>query len=267
MGEVNRIKRSAGLAFLAVAMLGAGPVQQDRIPPLDEQQQARLNMAVAHAVARDDAFAALVEHLEKWPSPAEIDLDAEPLRRRVEWAEVVVGPSELRGELLLLEGTLAMRTPVEINWSNILLEEWFVESGSQMVIAFVPAGEIEPSLGGRVRVVGRLYTTLTETARDGVERTWPAIVGVSLASSGVATGESWGIETIVLAGVVIFGAAIFLLLRRAQRRSGGGDTAQALSALRRDADEEDAEAELPADPAEALGALRQSSESRKDQDA
>ena len=100
-----------------------------------------------------------------------------------------------------------------------------------------------------------------------MERSWPAIVGVSLASSGVATSESSGIETIVLAGVVILGAAIFLLLRRAQGRSGGGDTAQALSALRRDADEGDVEAELPADPAKALGALRHSSESRKDQDA
>lgn len=267
MGEVNRINRSAGLTFLAVAMLGVGPVHQDRIPPLDEQQQARLNMAVDHAIARDDAFAALVEHMETWPPPAEIDLDAEPLRRRVDWAEVVEEPSELRGELLLLEGRLAMRTPMEITWSKIPLEEWFVESGSQMVIAFVPAREIEPSVGERVRVVGRLYTTLTETARDGVERSWPAIVGVSLASSGVATSESSGIETIVLAGVVIFGAAIFLLLRRAQRRSGGGDTAQALSALRRDADVEDVEAELPADPAEALGALRLSSDSRKDQDA
>ena len=156
-----------------------------------------------------------------------------------------------------------MRTPLELSYTSLAMEEWFIRSGQDTVIAYVAAADGTWNPGEQVRVVGRFYTTISAKSRDGVNRSWPAIVGVPL----VVSASGGGSAPLVLAAAVILGAVFFLLLRRAQKGPGPAGTAQALAALRRDADEEEVEAELPDDPADALEVLRHDSWLGKNQDA
>lgn len=263
MGEVNSLNRSACLALLAILMVGAGPPEKSRIPALTSEQQARLDMVVQESNGRDDPFAALVEHLETWPASDEIDLDTEPLRRSVDWGTIGSDPGAKSGELLLLKGTLLQRSDWEISYSKMPVQEWFIQSGSETVIAFVRVDEVQPRIGAGVSVIGRFYTTISATARDGIVRSWPAIVGVPVRVS----EDAAVVLPLVLVGVVVIAGAVVLWLRRGAMRSTSTNTAQALAALRQDADEEQVEAELPDDPAEALGVLRHESTSRKGDDA
>ena len=120
------------LASGSLVMAGA-----QQIPALSPSDVARLALAEAQGRGHDDAFAALVEHLEAWPSPGEIAIDAEPVRRQADWDQLRADPAQLRGELFLVEGTLAMRNHVGVSYSPLRMEEWFIRSQDETVIAFV----------------------------------------------------------------------------------------------------------------------------------
>jgi len=261
------VRTIALLVFFALVCPGWAALDTQRIPPLTTTQAARLELARAAVGQRGDAFAALVEHLGAWPAPETIEIDAEPLRRQVDWAAVVQDPAVLRGELVLVTGTIAMRSTIELSYSQLAIEEWFIQVAQETLVAFVAVSQDASwSQGQRVTVLGRLYTTISERSRDGVERTWPALVGVPLRSQPAAGGSGpW-----ILGGVVVFALGVFVLIRRAVKGPGRTSTDQALAALARDADVEDektVEASLPDDPAEALGVLRHAQAPEQDHDA
>lgn len=196
-------------------------------------------------------FEALVEHVATWQPPATIQLDTLPLRRSVAWADVAASPALLRGELVLVSGSLLQRTTLPRVFNGETLEEWFVLKDGVTVVAYVLPPESAPTTRAAVRVLGRIYGTISATTRSGEERSWPAIVGVSLPLAKRSTGS------FVFIGVVVAGAAIFFLIRRhvASRQS---NVEGVLASLAEDADEGSAEpASLPSDPAAALEVLHE----------
>lgn len=222
------------------------------VPPLGEDHAARLALMVDGQAARRDPFAALVEHLATWPVPSDVDLDAIPVRRQVDWSAVVSAPAAFRGDLVVVEGVLRLRTPLKRRFSALAMEEWFVEDGEITVIAFVPALETAPNRAARVRVLGRVYGVVGERSQDGLDRQWPALVGIALPLKPPTTGP------FVLVGLVVVGVVVLFALRRAASSSRKADVEHALALVRQDADEEETPSgPLPEDPALALEAMRE----------
>ena len=252
------------MVCLAAALHGAAAA----VPPLTASEQLRLETAIDGVDRRDEAFAALVEHVRGWPVIDQAALDGLPLRRRVDGAAMEEQPQAMRGDLVLLDGTLAQRTDLPRPWQGV--DEWFVRDGfGQTVIAFVDGdgNSGKPRAGDRVRVLGRLYKPITQTSRDGVDRTWPALVGVRLQAAS-APGLPAGRLVVVLAGVVLLGAVAWAVLRRRVQGDGHGDVAEALAAIRPDADDEEVdEGPLSGDPAEALAEMRARQSTGRDVDA
>ena len=248
-----------------MALLVGGVVQAAVVPPLTQADRARLDTAIDGVEQREEAFAALVEHVRSWPEAATIDLDELPLRRRIDAPAMREAPATMRGELVLLDGTLAQRTDLPRAWSGVT--EWFVrDEYGQTIIAFVSGNDASAGVGDRVRVLGRLYKPITMTSRDGLQRSWPAMVGVALEARPMP-GMAGNPVVLVLAGAVLLGAAAWVLLRRRVNRDGYGDVAEALAAIRRDADDEDVEGSLPNDPADALASMRARRVDGKEPDA
>ena len=196
-------------------------------------------------------FEAFVEHVSTWQPPATIQLDTLPLRRTVAWADVAASPAELRGELVLLSGSLLQRTSLPRSFNGVTLEEWFVLKDGVTVVAYVLSPESAPTSRAAVRVLGRIYGTISATTRGGERRTWPSIVGISLPLAERSTGS------VVFIGVVVAGVALFFLIRR-HVSSRHSNVEAVLASLAEDADEEGAEPRsLPSDPAAALEALHE----------
>ena len=259
---------NARVLFSMVCLAAALHDAAAAVPPLTASEQLRLETAIDGVDRRDEAFAALVEHVRGWPVIDQAALDSLPLRRRVDGAAMEEQPQAMRGDLVLLDGTLAQRTDLPRPWQGV--DEWFVRDDfGETVIALVdgPLDATQPNPGDRVRVLGRLYKPITQTSRDGVDRTWPALVGVRLQAA-PEVGTSGGRLVVVLAGVVLLGALAWAVLRRRVQDGGHGDVAEALAAIRPDADEEEVdEGPLPGDPAEALAEMRARQGNGKDADA
>ena len=221
------------------------------LPPLTPAHEARLETIVDGVADRGDGFAALVEHLSAWPAPETIQLDTLPLRRAVAWNEVVANPAGFRGDLVLLSGSLLQRTPLARTWDNRHFEEWFVLSGGVTVAAYVPAPASPPAHRSVVRVLARVYGTISAVTRGGEQRAWSAVVGIPMPQPADSSGS------VLFIGLVVVGAAVFWLIRRhvAHRQS---NVEAVLASLAQDADVEEArELSLPKDAADALEALRE----------
>ena len=248
------VKRLALVMLMVNCVLVSGMTSAEDLAPLSQDEEVRLETAVDRSDQREEAFAMLRAHVLEWPEADGIDLDRLLLRRGLDVEALVEDPAVHRGELHLLDGTIAQST--KLSGSARGFEEWFVrERDGETFIAFVPTTDSSATNGEGVRVLGRFYKLISAEGRDGVLRTWPALVGVALPASPV---ESAGIGPVgVLAGLVLAGAVAWAFLRRRAGRAGGGDVEHALAALRLNADEEDEEEKpLAGDPAEALAEMQ-----------
>lgn len=235
----------------------SGMTGAEDLAPLSPDERVRLETAVDRSEQREEAFATLRTHVLEWPGADGIDLDHLLLRRGLNTAALNEDPAVHRGELHLLDGTIAQST--KLSGSARGFEEWFVRGvDGETFIAFVPTTDPPAGRGEDVRVLGRFYKLISAEGRDGVLRTWPALVGMAMPAS---PGESGGVGPGgLLAGLVLAGAVVWAFLRRRAGKAGGGDAEHALAALRLNADEEgeeDLEGKvLATDPAEALAEMR-----------
>ena len=258
-------RRELWALLLWAVTLGAGHSSAVAdVPPLTSLEQQRLDTAVDGHARYDEAFAALVEHVRTWPEAKDIELETLPLRRKVDWELFSEDPSQLRGELVEISGQCVLVMKLEPTIAGDHIYELFIDTNQGTLIAYVSAPEKSPVRKSYVRVLGRLYTVKTMPSRDSVVRSWPAMVGILLPSSGVRSD----LPGRIIVALIVIGMLVWLFLRRSAKKGFQGDTAQALAALRRDADEGEGESpDLPQDPAEALKELTKDHMASEDHDA
>ncbi|MDP6602031.1 MAG: hypothetical protein QGH76_07015 [Phycisphaerales bacterium] len=217
------------------------------IPPLSEGEWQRLSAVKDGVDSRDEGFAALVDHVRRWPKGNE-EAPAANVHA------MISDPAAFRGDLVTVAGHLEQQHRLGSPWGDVV--EWFVRDGdTAMAVYVVDAGEDAMPLGGFVQVPGRFYKVMTLRGRDGVERPFAAFVAPAgaLATTGGSTLPPLG-WVVPLAMVSAF--TLFMLVLAWSRRAKkprrvrvpwtSGDVMNAA---------EDACTELPDDPADALAEL------------
>jgi hypothetical protein len=223
------------------------------IPPLTDAERSRLGTAVDGRDARDEAFAALVENVGRWPPGVGDDPQPDPDLERI-----LAEPDTYRGRPYRVAGIIQQQTPLAYPYDDI--SEWVVRDGAgRPIIVFVcgHAGE-PPNRGfreGRPVVIPVLfYKRVDAVALDGRLHRYPAFVGAYPRSG--AAGAGWGRLWAVTVPVAVM-LVVFLLLLLYARRGQGPMRARAAAA---GPWTERGDEHLPEDPAEALAELRRRAE-------
>ncbi|MEM8737132.1 MAG: hypothetical protein AAGG38_01460 [Planctomycetota bacterium] len=251
-------------------------------PPLTPVEQARLDTADDTRPPDEPAWYGLLGHVARWPDPATLNPLPDPtaVPDPTPWAELLKNPAAHRGELRLIEGRFAgrsRRTSVlrAGPWGEALTE-WGVvvrdpasaagDPGSAWaslppVIVYLvdPEGTLStPRAGARVRVWARFYKLWRDADAAGTATTYPVWVGRSpevVAPPPAVRAAGWIVPAVVGLAAVL---AAVLLLRR--RLLPPRVTRTRRPRMARDPEPwSPADPPLPADPAEALGALHRSS--------
>lgn len=230
------------------------------IPPLTNEQVARVSGAADGADYHDEAFLALVENARQWTE----GLGDAPIRLNPNLQAMTQDPAAFRGELCRASGTLQQMTRLAPPYQDV--NEWFVQtSDGQAVIAYV-VGMDQSSRFIELQVVeldARFYKRMELTSRDGVKRNYPALVGAFPRSS---TPPLQGVSrSSVIAGLVVLMAVIFVGVLLWARKSGGGRRGRlgvqnSGSSFAPGVWSVDDDAPLPDDPGQALAELKRRAE-------
>jgi hypothetical protein len=221
------------------------------IPPLTDDQRARLATAADGRDARDEAFAALVENVGAW---AAAPGDAAP-RPDPDLASMLDEPAAYRGELYRIVGSIQQQTPLAYPYEDV--GEWALRDGAgRPILVYVCglAADHGLGVGRRVAIPARFYKRVDAVARDGRLHRYPAFVGAFPRPA--AAGEGWTRLWTVTVPVAIM-LAVFLVLLLYARRGRGPMRARAPVAGPWD---DQGDEPLPEDPAQALAELRRQAE-------
>jgi hypothetical protein len=222
------------------------------IPPLTDDERARLDGAVDGRDQRGAAFAALVENVGRWTPEA----GDTPVRLDPDLDQLVAEPAAHRGRLFRIAGRLELQTPLAYPYEDV--REWIVRDGSGrlamvFVCGLVPDREFRPD--EHVDILARYYKRVDAVARDDRLHEYPAFVGAfpEIRAGGAGWGRLW---TVTIPVAVML--RVFLLLLLYARRGRGpmrgrvGATGPWTT--------EPGDAHLPDDPAQALAELRRRAE-------
>lgn len=228
------------------------------IPPLSDQHKQEVAQAIDDHDHREQAFLALIEHVQGWPANGEIGDAA--IRVRPDLDGMMADPDRYRGDLCRVAGRVEQITPLPPPYERAA--EWFVRDSSQRpfivyVIDRARADSIQA--GQHVEVVARFYKVVEFMARDGQARRYAAFVGahpriIAGSKPGGPTNHVprlWMIAGPVAAMLIIF-VSLRLFMRKQHRQSRAHRLAFALPPM-------DEPADLPDDPADALAELRRRS--------
>ncbi|MCA9286592.1 MAG: hypothetical protein KDA22_15310 [Phycisphaerales bacterium] len=219
--------------FLVAVALAAPTV--DRLDPGDPDVAALIDQVVADALAAPT------------PPPA-TPLDA---------AEV---PRLAWGDERSITGRLEQATTVASGPPGRELTEWFLRPASGVpVLVLVVGGEAANfAEGTEVGLSVRAAGFVEAMARNGEMRRFPAFVGARPVRP-TSGAPAWGLVAVLIPTVVVL-LGLFLVVAARAGRARRGPLQRRLCAA---SDEpEAAELPLPADPAEALAALRERADER-----
>ncbi|MCA9291433.1 MAG: hypothetical protein KDA25_09910, partial [Phycisphaerales bacterium] len=183
------------IALMAIGIVATRTNAADAIPPLTDQDRARLEAAVDGRDYRDEAFVALRDHAATWTGATP---GAEPIRLEPDVEALLADPAAARGALCRVVGVLQQQHPVDASYGPA--SEWFVRRTDGRVLIVYVAGAPVIADGAPVAVVARWYKPISLVARDGVERTYPAFVGAMPATGG---GDGASAPWPLMGGVVI----------------------------------------------------------------
>ncbi len=255
----SALHMTAAGVVVALGLAGRAP----DYPSLTEEQRIRLDTAFDGRDHREEAFVALVEHVQAWDG----ELGDVAVRLQPDLEAMADDPVTFRGELCRVQGVLSQQT--RLAPPHETATEWFVrnEQGVPFMVFFVdvaPGSAPDAPFrdGDTIEMFARFYKMVEFTARDGQNHRYAAFVGSHPRRIGPAAGPV--ISPLVTVGVpVVLLAIAFTLLMlnvRRQRR------APVLHQRHAPPDEQQVanEAELPDDPVDALTTLRKRSESTED---
>jgi hypothetical protein len=222
------------------------------VPPLTDDEAARLRAAVDGTDQRAEAFAALVENAARW-TPASAGADGLPAP---DLDALLADPAAYRGRPYRVSGVIQQQVPLAYPYEHV--GEWFVRdrAGRPVIVYVCGLGPDQAfGVGRAVEITARFYKSIAATARDGRQRRYAAFVG-ALPRPGPAAREGWGRLWLVAAPVAVM-LLVFLLLLLYGRRGGGPKRVRA-AAVGPWIDPGDEG--LPDDPADALAELRRRAE-------
>lgn len=277
-----------GLTYLLFALAAAGPALA--APPLTEAQRDVLDANASDYDARLEAGPAiypLLENAADWPADDFSGDAGAATPPTPDYAFLKDNPRDVRGNVFLIEGVFIeqVRFPTterdgrdrlqrsgHARWGS-QLTGWGIKVGDSaddvVMVYFVdPDGAIEPpGNGARVRVAARFYKVWTVPDRDGRDFDFLAFVGGARetvsggASASGPGGPGWNklIVMLVLAAAGVFYGMRHLLNRK--QRAGRAHSQAHLAQRRRDrgsaSDDDEADPDLPEDPAAALAYLQE----------
>ncbi|MHC4767550.1 MAG: hypothetical protein ACYTEI_02425 [Planctomycetota bacterium] len=225
------------------------------IPPLTDDERARLDGAVDGRDQRGEAFAALVENVGRWtPGTGDTAVRLDP-----DFEQMLAEPGAHRGLLFRVAGMIELQTPLAYPYEDV--SEWVVRDGSGR-LALVFVCRLAPDHGflpnRPVVIPARFYKRVDAVALDGRMHRYPAFVG-AFPEPG-AGGGGWGRLWAVTVPVAVM-LVVFLLLLLYARRGQGPMRGRVGTAGPWTTDQGDEH--LPDDPAEALAELRRQAETDK----
>ncbi len=170
------------------------------VPPLSDGEWTRLSAVKDGVDSRDEGFAALVDHVRRWPKGG----DEAPAANV---HAMVNDPAAFRGDLVTIAGRLEQQHRLGSPWDDVV--EWFVRDGdTAMAVYVVDAGEDTIPLGAFVQMPGRFYKVMSLRGRDGVERPFAAFVAPAgaLTTSGGSgfPGLGWVVPLAMVSAFVLF---------------------------------------------------------------
>lgn len=234
------------------------------IPPLTANQQGMLATADDGGTRdhREAAFWALLENTAQWTG----ELGDAPIRLNPEFDSMLSEPDAYRGELCAIQGRIEQIEPLLPPYSGV--EAWFVRvEGDRPVLVYVDfkgreEARLEFAAGQRIEIIARFYKRYERTAdhpgADQQLHAYPVFVGAFPERFVAPAGP--GFAAIIVPLVILLGGA-FVLVIILVRRSDPARKAAPRPAPKGAPDEGDAE--LPADPAEALAVLRDRAENAR----
>ncbi len=227
-----------------------------RIAPLSEADRAMLrSVDDGSDVFVEPALPVLLEHAAQL-TLADVDDAAD--QRGFDWAGVMEMPGAHRGEVFRFAGRVEQVALIEQH--GVAAQEWFVRDDSGRPIAvYLPADHASTAaVGERVVVVARFLKVIEDTARDGVARRYPALVGRSfeVQPSGAAGAGPW-MPIALLVGIMLVVFVVLSRLARRRRRAA----LDSPRPIRHELLENEGDPSLPDDPAEALAELKRRAQS------
>ncbi|MBL9147847.1 MAG: hypothetical protein JNM94_04065 [Phycisphaerae bacterium] len=214
-------------------------------PLSDEATTALAAVADGHD-HNETAFALLVDALRTADLDALEPLGPAPLPREAMLAD----DDSVRGSLVRVSGVLAQASPLEEFWEGVA--EWFVRlPDGNAVCVFVVDPPPQAVRGIPVELVGATYKRIDAVGRDGVTRSFPAIVA-RVRRVGAAPSAIAPLATVVVAMLV---GLVFVRARVKKTRAKPQELPARISGGARPAPRETPT--LPPDPADALAALRE----------
>lgn len=248
------IRVTAGFVVMLAVLWGTPVVA---IPPLSDEQHARLETARDGFDHREEAFFALVENLAAWDGA----LDDTPVCAEPDIDAFLDDPAAHRGAVCRLTGRLEQHHGFAPPYDVAV--EWFIRNTSGRPLLVYVAGldsdVVAAREGDQVELWGRFYKSVRFIARDGVERTYAAFVTAHPRLLGRGAAQAGGERFWMMAGPVavllIVFAAILIYMRR-QHRIDSRTAATMRHDLHDLAARLDEAGPLPDDPAEALAELR-----------
>lgn len=223
------------------------------VPPLTDEQAARLATARDGRDHQEEAFFALLENVRQWDGT----VGDTPVRLQANIAQLVDDPDAFRGEVVRIAGRLEQRAALKGQYAGV--EEWFVriDSGEPVIVFVVDleGGAERWQEGRHVEVFGRFYKRVDAVDRQGQLRQYAAFVGAWPLAIRPATTREMVQLWVVAVPVVALLAAFVLLLIFVRRQGRSGQQVRG-PAVETGLLEVNTEGDLPDDPAEALAELR-----------
>ena len=231
------------------------------VPPLSDDQAARVNGAVDGADYHDEAFLALVENVRGW-TPG---LGDEPIRLNPDFAAMMEAPASYRGQLCRITGMLQQATKLTAPYEHVT--EWFVrrDDNHALVVYIVGAADAAAFKDfDPVETDARFYKRMEFVARDGKKHTYPAFVGAFPRRGLAGATVSQGSPAQFIGGMVVLLGIVFVAVLLWTRRSGGRHARLRIQEHRSASLElprgVDDSKPLPDDPAQALAELKRRAE-------
>jgi hypothetical protein len=242
------------VCVMLMTMVFAFTIDVHAIPPLTQAQQERLVSAYDGRDHREEAFIALLEHVQQWTA---IPGDA-AVRLHPDLDRMTNDPEMFRGELVYLTGRIQQQHALDQPYGSA--HEWFLrdENGRPFIVFVVDLSEQSMWRDGdSIGIFARFYKRIDATDRQGQEQQYAAFVGTQPhhidkphASTPV---QLW---IVALPIVILFVAFALLLVFVRRQRSRPRPPRRIVvddCSLRDSLDET---ADLPDDPAQALAELK-----------
>ncbi len=234
-------------------LISRPPSVRGDIPPLSDDQITRLNTAQDGQDYQEKAFSALLENMRLYSGEVGDSL----IRLNPDLNLMIKSPTDYRGDLCRLTGVILQQNRLQVPYETV--SEWFLrdDAGRPMII-YVSGFPVESGTGFangmRVQIVARFYKRVDFIARDGIQRSYAAFVGVKPKKLGLIAGDPLSGLWVVLIPVALL-AIIFIILfayvRHQKKRPH-----RHLAPLTKETEVDEA-GTLSDDPAQALSELRQ----------